>query len=127
MIQISPSKRHGIHLILDGVGKFERGTTATHVATSRHEGMDYLKSKKFKLGLALLEKHNLSFNLQCVPIQLVESMAELFTNYPCLKVCIDHIGTPRLVLGNDLLEDGVSVNPNVTPNEQELQMCRGEE
>lgn len=94
------------------------------MATSRHEGMGFLKSDKFKRGLNYLEKHNLSFDLQCAPIQLVQSTAELFTNYPCLNVCIDHIGKPRLVSDNDLLEDGVSVNPNVTPNEQELHVWR---
>ncbi len=124
LIQLYPSKLRGIRWILDSVGKFEGGTTATHVATTRHDGMDYLKSIKFKRGLALLEKHNLSFDLQCAPIQLVESAARLFANYPSLKVCIDHMGKPRMVLGNDLLEDGISINPNVIPNEQELYVWR---
>lgn len=124
LIQVSPSKLRGIRWILDCVGIFEGGTTATHVATSRHDGMDYLKSDRFKRGLNFLEKHNLSFDLQCAPIQLVESAASLFASYPNLKVCIDHMGKPRMVLGNDLLDDGVSINPNVIPNEQELDVWR---
>ncbi|KAL3757185.1 hypothetical protein ACHAWU_004617 [Discostella pseudostelligera] len=124
LIQLSPSKLRGIRWILDCVGKYEGGTTATHVATSRHDGIDYLKSDRFKRGTALLEKHNLSFDLQCAPIQLVESAAALFSNYPTMKVCIDHMGKPRMVLGNDFLEDGATINPNVIPNEQELRIWR---
>ena len=117
------SKLRGIRWILDCVGKFENGTTATHVATTRHDGIDLLKSPRFEQGLALLEKYNLSFDLQCAPIQLVETAAALFGKYPSLQVCIDHLGKPRTILGNDLLDDG-SVNPNVTVDEAELKVWR---
>ena len=120
----SPNKLRGIRWILDCVGKFEGGITATHMATSGQDGEDYLKSEKFERGLALLEKRNLSFDLQCAPIQLVESAATLFSKYPNLKVCIDHLGKPRMVLGDDLLEDGTTINPNVIPNENEMEVWR---
>eukprot|EP00985_Skeletonema_marinoi_P027856 scaffold23457_cov137-Skeletonema_marinoi.AAC.3 len=109
--------------LVDCVGKFENGTTATHVATTRHDGIDLLKSPRFEQGLALLEKYNLSFDLQCAPIQLVETASTLFAKYPSLQVCIDHLGKPRTILGNDLLDDG-SVNPNVTVDEAELKVWR---
>ena len=117
------SKLRGIRWILDCVGKFENGTTATHPATLRHDGVDLLKTPEFERGLALLEKYNLSFDLQCAPIQLVETAATLFGRYPNIKVCIDHLGKPRTVLGNDLLSDG-SVNPNVAVDEAELKVWR---
>jgi len=123
LTQASPKLR-GIRWILDCVGKFQGGKTATHVATSRHDGIDYLKSPKFERGLALLEKYNLSFDLQCAPIQLVESAAVLFAKYPNLKVCIDHLGKPRTILGDDLLEDGTTINPNAIPDEKELEVWR---
>lgn len=124
LVKMSRSKLRGIRWILDCVGKFQGGMTATHVATSRHDGIDYLKSANFERGLALLETHNLSFDLQCAPIQLVESAASLFAKYPRLKVCIDHLGKPRRVLGVDLMEDGVTINPNIAPDEKELQVWR---
>lgn len=40
-----------------------------------------------------------------------------------MAVCIDHLGKPRTVLGDDLLEDG-AINPNVIPNEDELKVWR---
>lgn len=85
LAKTSPTKLRGIRWILDCVGKFEGGKTATHVATSRHDGVDYLKSPNFERGLALLEKRDLSFDLQCAPIQLVESASALFAKYPNLK------------------------------------------
>lgn len=124
LAQTSPNRLRGIRWILDCVGKFQGGETATHVATKRHDGIDYLKSPEFQCGLALLEKRNLSFDLQCAPIQLVESAAALFERYPNLRVCIDHLGKPRMVLGGDLLEDGITVNPNVIPDEKELEVWR---
>ena len=124
LVHTSRSKLRGIRWILDCVGKFQDGETATHVATLRHDGIDYLKSASFERGLALLEKYNLSFDLQCAPIQLVESAASLFAKYPRLKVCIDHLGKPRRVLGSDLMEDGVAINPNIDPDERELEVWR---
>lgn len=117
------TKLRGIRWIVDCVGKFENGTTATHAATTRHDGIDLLKSPKFERGLALLEKYKLSFDLQCAPVQLVETAAELFARYPSLKVCIDHLGKPRTILGKDVLDDG-SVNQNLTVDEAELKVWR---
>jgi len=124
LVQTSPNKLRGIRWILDCVGKFEGGKTATHLATSRHDGEDYLKSAKFERGLAMLSKYNLSFDLQCAPIQLVESAAALFAKYPELKVCIDHLGKPRTVLGSDLLEDDIIINPNIIPDANEMEVWR---
>jgi predicted TIM-barrel fold metal-dependent hydrolase len=123
VVNAAPGKVRGIRWILDCVGKFEGGKTATHPATLRHDGIDYLKSTSFERGLAQLEKHGLSFDLQCAPIQLVESAAALFGKYQSLKVCIDHLGKPRRLLGEDLLEDG-SVNANNTLDSAEVEMWR---
>ncbi|KAL7464543.1 hypothetical protein ACHAXS_004879, partial [Conticribra weissflogii] len=120
---VSPRKLRGIRWILNCVGPYKGGKTATHVGTLRHDGVDYLKEPKFERGLAMLEKHNLSFDLQCAPIQLVESAATVFAKYPNLKVCIDHMGCPRSILGNDLLDNG-SINPNEIPDEEELRVWR---
>ena len=123
VIDAAPGKVKGIRWILDCVGKFDGGKTATHPATLRHDGIDYLKLATFESGLAKLEEHGLSFDLQCAPVQLVTSAAALFAKYPNLKVCIDHLGKPRQVLGSDLLNDG-SVNLNIKTNEAELEMWR---
>lgn len=123
VVNAAPGKVRGIRWILDCVGKFEGGKTATHSATLRHDGIDYLKSANFERGISKLEKYNLSFDLQCAPIQLVESAANLFGKYPNVKVCIDHLGKPRRLLGGDLLEDG-GVNPNDKLDEVELETWR---
>ena len=123
LVAATPQLR-GIRWILDCVGKFaEGGATATHVATRRHDGIDYLAKPEFERGLALLEKYDLSFDLQCAPIQLVTSAAALMARHPNVKVCIDHLGKPRKVLGDDLSPDG-NVNPNVVPDERELATWR---
>lgn len=123
VIDKAPSKVRGIRWILDCVGKFDGGLSATHPATLRHDGIDYLKSPNFERGLGYLEKYNLSFDLQCAPIQLLESAAAIFAKYPNLKTCIDHLGKPRRLLGNDLLDDG-SVNLNTKCDEVELDKWR---
>jgi predicted TIM-barrel fold metal-dependent hydrolase len=123
VISAAPGKVRGIRWILDCVGKFQQGNTATHPATLRHDGIDYLKSQNFERALAHLEKYNLSFDLQCAPVQLVESASSLFAKFPSLKVCIDHLGKPRRLLGNDLQADG-SVNMNSEPDAAELAMWR---
>ena len=99
----------GVRWILDCVGPFEPGT-ATHVATTRHNGVDYLRGShggyngevvpSFKFGYSLLEKHHLSFDLQCAPAQLLQA-SKLFANFPNIPVCIDHLGKPRMLLGSD--------------------------
>ena len=125
--QASPEKLKGIRWILDCVGKFDKGggnNTATHVATSRHDGIDYLRRSNgtdgydgsvmpdFERGFALLESHGLSFDLQCAPVQL-PAAAALFAKYPKIPVVIDHLGKPRMLLGPDH-------ESATTPNQQEL-------
>lgn len=118
----------GIRWILDCVGKFDGGNTATHVATTRHDGVDYLRGSDggyeghaipaFERGFALLEKYNLTFDLQCAPVQLPEA-SNLCSRYPNIKVVIDHLGKPRTLLGPDVAD-----NLNTTPNEAELACWR---
>jgi len=119
----SPQKLKGIRWILDCVGNFQGGgTTATHVATSRHDGIDYLRGSaggyegsvlpEFERGFALLEQHGLSFDLQCAPVQL-PAAAELVRKYPNIPVVIDHLGKPRTLLGPDSDLDATQ------PNEKE--------
>lgn len=119
----------GIRWIVDCVGKFEPNTP-THVATTRHDGIDYLRGSNgvdtyngttvpaFEKGFALLAKYNLSFDLQCAPVQLPQA-AELCKRHPQVKVVIDHLGKPRTLLGPD--DDS---NSNTTPNAQELESWR---
>jgi predicted TIM-barrel fold metal-dependent hydrolase len=117
----------GIRWILDCLGKFEPNT-ATHVATTRHDGVDYLRGSQgghdgdavpeFERGFALLAKHGLSFDLQCAPEQLVAAAA-LFARHPGVPVCINHLGKPRTLLGPD-----VPSNTNTEADEQELEKWR---
>lgn len=104
----------GIRWILDCVGKYDGGNTATHVATTRHDGIDYLRGSDggyeghaipaFERGFALLERYNLTFDLQCAPAQLPEA-SELCSRHPNIKVVIDHLGKPRTLLGPDAADD----------------------
>ncbi len=121
-------KVRGIRWILDCVGTFDNGNTATHVATTRHDGKDYLRGSNdgydgdvlpdFERGFALLEDYGLSFDLQCAPVQL-PAAARLFARYPNIPVVIDHLGKPRMLLGPDTTTDVI------TPlNEKELQDWR---
>jgi len=122
----------GVRWMLDCVGTFDGGKTATHVATKRHDGIDYLRGSDggydggavpaFEAGYALLGKHGLSFDLQCAPAQLVEAAA-LAARHPDVPIIIDHLGKPRMILGPDKLDDG-TVNPNTTPDEKELEVWR---
>ena len=141
-----PNLIKGVRWILDCVGPYEdNNPTATHVATKRHNGVDYLRGseggyegevmKEFENGYRLLEKYNLSFDLQCAPIQL-KAAAKLITKYPLIPVVIDHMGKPRMVLGEDLVVEGGGkgeegeeggkkvVNPNVVLDEGELEVWR---
>jgi predicted TIM-barrel fold metal-dependent hydrolase len=122
------SKVRGVRWILDCIGKFQPNT-ATHIATSRHDGIDYLRGSnggydggavhEFERGFAMLAKHNLSFDLQCAPVQL-EQAAALCARHPNVPVVIDHLGKPRTLLGPDT-EDN---NTNSIPNEAELFVWR---
>lgn len=118
----------GIRWILDCVGKFQGGETATHIATIRHDGIDYLRGSdggydgdnipSFERGFALLAKHQLTFDLQCAPSQLLEA-AHLFSRHPTVKVVINHLGKPRKLLGPDQKD-----NHNTVPDEKELYVWR---
>eukprot|EP00980_Cylindrotheca_fusiformis_P024443 scaffold11924_cov118-Cylindrotheca_fusiformis.AAC.4 len=100
-------KVKGVRWILDCVGKYDGGKTATHPATLRHDGIDYLRGStggyrgsvipEFERGFSLLREFSFSFDLQCAPAQLPEA-AKLFARYPSTRVCIDHLGKPRSVL-----------------------------
>jgi predicted TIM-barrel fold metal-dependent hydrolase len=52
---------------------------------------DFLSSNLFREGIALLGENNLSFDLQCNPLQL-EGAAEVFRNYPDTPVILNHLG-----------------------------------
>jgi predicted TIM-barrel fold metal-dependent hydrolase len=124
LVTTSPKLR-GVRWILDCVGPFEPNT-ATHIATTRHDGIDYLRGSHgdyeghvvpdFERGFALLEKHGLSFDLQCAPIQLMQA-SKLFARYPNIPVCINHLGKPRTLLGTD-------ESTSTPPNEEELRVWR---
>ena len=120
----------GIRWILDCVGKFNGGKDATHVATTRHDGIDYLRGSEggydgqalpaFEKGFGLLEKYNFTFDLQCAPAQL-EAASELCARHPNTKVVIDHLGKPRTLLGADMEENR---NNTTVPDESELALWR---
>jgi len=107
--QSSP-KVKGIRWILDCVGPIsEHGNEATHVGNLRHDGIDYLRDgagagvgvvPEFERGFALLEKHQLTFDLQCAPAQLLAA-AELCSRYPNIPVVINHLGKPMQLLGKN--------------------------
>lgn len=128
LCKASPRLR-GIRWILDCVGPFQEGKTATHVATVRHDGIDYLRGSNggydgevvpaFARGFAALAQHNLSFDLQCAPIQL-PAAAKLFARHPNIPVCIDHLGKPRFVLK----PPGDNNNDDLTLDDAELEVWR---
>lgn len=121
-------KVRGIRWILDCVGKYDGRRTATHPATLRHDGIDYLRGSDggynghvipdFERGFSLLEEHSLSFDLQCAPVQLLEA-AKLVARYPSTRVCIDHLGKPRTLLGPDIPE-----NTTIPMNQREIDVWR---
>jgi len=118
----------GIRWILDCVGGFD-GKNATHIATTRNDCIDYLRGSdggydgqvvpSFEQGFALLEKYNLTFDLQCAPAQLVAA-SELCSKYPNIKVVIDHLGKPKTLLGADIEEN----RNNTKLDETELTVWR---
>lgn len=124
----SPSNLRGVRWILDCVGPYGDGDTATHCATLRHDGVDFLRGSDggyegttipaFERGYALLADHGLSFDLQCAPSQL-KAASVLCGRHPNIPVCIDHIGKPRCVLGPDDPN-----NTNTVPNHKELDVWR---
>lgn len=114
----SPSVR-GIRWILDCD---PRTDGATHAGTLRHDGIDYLRDgsgggavPEFERGFALLEKHRLTFDLQCAPAQLLAA-AGLCSRHPGVPVVIDHLGKPMEILGKD--------NCEMVPIERKLEEWR---
>eukprot|EP00941_MAST-03F_sp_MAST-3F-sp1_P000218 g218.t1 len=63
-------------------------------------GIDLLDSQDFQNGFALLEKFNLSFDLQCNPYQFLKA-SKLIEKYPKTVVIINHLGCPTM---SDLTE-----------------------
>ncbi|KAG7338059.1 amidohydrolase [Nitzschia inconspicua] len=118
----------GIRWILDCVGKFN-GNDATHIATKRHDGIDYLRGSEggyeghvvsaFESGFGLLDKYNMTFDLQCAPVQLQEA-SKLCRRHPNIKVVIDHLGKPRTLFGADNDKN----NNNASMNQGELAVWR---
>jgi predicted TIM-barrel fold metal-dependent hydrolase len=110
------------------VGAFEPDT-ATHVATLRHDGIDYLRGSNggyngqtvpaFEKGFALLGQHGFSFDLQCAPVQLPEA-AKLCARHPGVPVVIDHLGKPRILIKADEPDGNTSYNVN----QEELEAWR---
>ena len=128
-LALIPSFLFSIRWILDCVGKFDGGKSATHVATIRHDGIDYLRGSDggyggevlpaFERGFALLKKFNFTFDLQCAPAQLVAA-SKLCARHLNTKIVIDHLGKPRTLLGADI-EDNKN---NTIPIEEELAVWR---
>ena len=122
------SRVRGVRWILDCVGRY-KPNTATHVGTTRHDGVDYLRGSKggydgqvmpeFERGFAMLAQYNLSFDLQCAPAQLLQA-AELFARHVNIPVVIDHLGKPRTLLGPDTDNNTTTT----TLNEKELHVWR---
>lgn len=115
----------GVRWILDCVGPYQPGT-ATHVATTRHDGIDYLRGGKnqqqqqqvmdcFENGYKLLETYQLSFDLQCAPAQLLMA-SQLASRYPNIPVVIDHLGKPRTVIRSE--------QPQLVLDEEEISVWR---
>ena len=52
---------------------------------------DVLQSSRFRDGLALLERHNLAFDLSCNPHQVADAVA-VFRDFPNLRVVTNHLG-----------------------------------
>ena len=50
-----------------------------------------LQSSRFRDGLALLERHNLAFDLSCNPHQVADAVA-VFRDFPNLRVVTNHLG-----------------------------------
>ncbi len=51
----------------------------------------HLRSPNFRRGMALLERHNLSFDLSCNPHQ-IEDAVKVLADFPDLRVVINHLG-----------------------------------
>jgi len=98
----------GVRYVVDYVGPFGEAP-ATHFFVSRHGpgggsfggglGVDFLRdpvwAPRFERGFSALADVGLSFDLQCAPAQL-SAAAALIRRHPRVRVCLDHMGKPRL-------------------------------
>ena len=103
----------GIRYIVDYVGPFDGGKTATHPNMIRHDGgIDYLRdataAPAFAKGFAALAARGLSFDLQCAPEQL-PAAAELCARNPQVPVVIDHMGKVRHLKADGGAEDAAKL------------------
>jgi predicted TIM-barrel fold metal-dependent hydrolase len=115
----------GVRWILDCVGKFAPDT-ATHAATLRHDGIDYLRGSEggydgqaipeFEAGFSSLSDFGYSFDLQCAPAQLLKA-SELCARHPDIPVAINHMGKPRLL---STFHGGQSSNDEIDENELQI-------
>jgi len=99
----------GNRYIIDYVGPFDGGKTATHANMIRHDGgVDYLRdpaaAPAFEKGFAALASRRLSFDLQCAPEQL-PAAAAMCARHPGVPVVIDHMGKPRHLKADGGAED----------------------
>ena len=51
----------------------------------------FLRSTLFREGIALLEDHNLSFDLSCNPHQIMDAV-DVFREFPGVQVVVNHLG-----------------------------------
>ncbi len=54
---------------------------------------DFIDQIQWQKGFALLEKYNLSFDMQIYPTQMASAL-QLAKHYPYINIIIDHIGLP---------------------------------
>lgn len=60
---------------------------------SQADRPDYLTDARWQAGYALLERHNLSYDLQAYPVQLPDA-ARLAGRYPDTPMIVNHTGMP---------------------------------
>ena len=65
----------------------------------KQKKINYFSDPIFSSNFHLLEKYELSFDLQCNPNQLKDA-AKFFVQFPKILVVLDHIGSLKLN-GND--------------------------
>jgi predicted TIM-barrel fold metal-dependent hydrolase len=121
----------GVRWILDADGPFG-ALNATHVGVTRHDpsSLDYLRGHDndtttgihpgFAAGYARLAAHELSFDLQCAPAQLVAAAA-LAAQHPGIPVAINHLGKPwNIVLSTNDDDDDDATATAVTLHQTAL-------
>ena len=55
------------------------------------ESGEFLRSGLWRQGLALLERHNLAFDLSCNPHQIADAV-QVLGDFPALRVIVNHLG-----------------------------------